>query len=50
VKVLWVFDSAGEAESFRAALQKLRSEGRAAPALVGVPRTRIVEQVQAERY
>jgi hypothetical protein len=44
------FDGEGEAEVFRAALRELWGDGRAAPALAGAPRTRIVEQVRAERY
>ncbi len=50
VKVDLEFDSMSEAEAFRAALENLWGSGRAAPALVGSPRTRIVEAVQSEEY
>ena len=44
------FDSVDEAEAFRTALQGLWSSRRAAPALAGAPRTRIVEEVLSEEY
>lgn len=44
------FDSLGEAEAFHAALEDLWESGRAAPALVGNPRVRIVEAVLGEEY
>lgn len=50
VKVDLDFDTLGEAEAFRAALEELWSSGRAAPALRGAPRSMLVEQVQAEEY
>jgi hypothetical protein len=50
VKLDLEFDSSGEAEAFRVALQSLWGSGRAAPALVGSPQARIVEQVQSEEY
>ncbi len=50
VKIDLDFDSVSKAEAFRAALQNLWSSGRAAPALVGLPQTRIVEEVASEEY
>ena len=50
VKVDLEFDTSSEAEAFRAALEDLWGSGRAAPALVGKPQTRIVEAVQSEEY
>jgi hypothetical protein len=50
VKVDLEFNSSSEAETFRAALQDLWRSGRAAPALVGSPQARIVEEVQSEQY
>jgi hypothetical protein len=50
VKVDLEFDTSSEAEAFRAALEDLWGSGRAAPALVGSPKTRIVEAVQSEEY
>ena len=44
------FDSVDEAEAFRTALQGWWGSGRAAPALAGAPRTRIVEEVLSEEY
>jgi hypothetical protein len=44
------FDTVGEAEAFRASLRALWGSGRAAPALVGSPQARIVEEVQSETY
>lgn len=48
VKIDLDFDSADEAEAFRAALQRLWSSGRAAPALAGSPQAQILEEVLAE--
>lgn len=48
VKIDLDFDSVGEAEAFRLALQRLWGSGRAAPALAGTPQTQIVEEVLAE--
>lgn len=42
------FESLLEAVAFRGALEQLWSSGRAAPALAGTPRTRIVEEAFAE--
>lgn len=50
VKIDLDFDSVGDAEAFRAALQDLWGSSRAAPALAGTPKTRIVEEVMAEQY
>ena len=50
IKVDLEFSSSSEAEAFRAALQDLWGSGRAAPALVGSPQARIVEEVQSEEY
>ena len=50
VKIDLDFDNASKAEEFRAALQVLWGSGRAVPALVGPPQTRIVEQVLSEEY
>jgi hypothetical protein len=50
IKVDLEFDTSSEAEAFRAALEDLWGSGRAAPALVGSPKTRIVEAVQSEEY
>jgi hypothetical protein len=50
IKVDLEFDTSSEAEAFRAALENLWGSGRAAPALVGSPKTRIVEAVQSEEY
>jgi len=50
VKVDLEFDSASEAEAFRAALQSLWRSGRATPALAGSPQTRIVETVESREY
>jgi hypothetical protein len=50
VKIDLDFDSVSEAEAFRGALRELWGSGRAAPALVGAPQTRIVEEVQSEQY
>lgn len=50
VKIDLDFESVAAAESFREALQELWGSGRAAPALAGAPRTRIVEEVQSEEY
>ena len=45
------FDSASEAEAFLAALRRdVWASRRAAPALVGSPRARIVEAVESEEY
>ena len=44
------FDTAAEAEACRAALHELWKSRQAAPALSGVPRVRIVESVEDERY
>ena len=44
------FDSVPDAEAFRAALEELWLSGRAAPALSGSGRTRIVEEVMSEEY
>lgn len=44
------FDTPSEAESFRAALEGLWASGRAAPALVGSPRARILETVESKEY
>jgi hypothetical protein len=44
------FDDVPKAEAFRVALEQLWGSGRAAPALAGSPRTRIVEQVLSEEY
>jgi hypothetical protein len=44
VKIDLDFDSVDEAEAFRTALQGLWGSGRAAPALSGAPKTRIVEE------
>lgn len=44
------FDSVGEAESFRSALEDLWGSGRAAPALAGSPQARIVEAVESKEY
>ena len=48
VKIDLEFDSVDDAESFRGRLETMWSSGRAAPALAGSPRTRIVEEVLAE--
>jgi hypothetical protein len=48
VKVDLEFDSADEAEAFRAALRELWGSGRAAPALAGTPQATIVEAVFSE--
>jgi hypothetical protein len=48
VKIDLDFDGVPEAEAFRAALEHLWGSERAAPALAGAPRTRIVEEVLAE--
>ena len=50
VKIDLDFESLGEAEAFRGALQALWGSGRAAPALAGAPQTRIVEEVLSEEY
>jgi hypothetical protein len=50
VKIDLDFDTPSEAKAFRVKLQGLWGSGRAAPALVGSPRTRIVEVVQAEDF
>jgi hypothetical protein len=50
IKVDLEFNSSSEAQAFRAALQDLWGSGRAAPALVGSPQARIVEEVQSEEY
>ena len=44
------FDSTAEAESFQSALTDLWRSARAAPALGGTPRTRIVESVESREY
>jgi len=44
------FDTSSEAESFRVALEGLWGSGRAAPALVGRPQARILEQVESGEY
>ena len=44
------FESVADAEAFRGALERLWSSGRAAPALAGAPRTRIVEEAFAEEF
>jgi hypothetical protein len=50
IKIDLDFDSVGEAEAFRDALQNLWGSSRAAPALAGAPQTRIVEEVLSEAY
>jgi hypothetical protein len=50
VKIDLDFDDVRKAEAFRSALQELWGSGRAAPALAGAPRTRIVEEVLSEEY
>ncbi len=50
IKLDLEFDSSREAEAFRAALQGLWGSGRAAPALVGSPQARIVEEVEDKEY
>lgn len=47
IKVDLEFDTVGEAESCRAALEELWTSGRAAPALSGKPTTRVLEKVEA---
>jgi hypothetical protein len=44
------FDSLGEAESFKLALQELWRSPQAAPALGGTPRVRIVDIVEHKSY
>ena len=44
------FDNSGEAQSFRAALERLWGSGRAAPALAGTPQARILETVERKEY
>jgi hypothetical protein len=44
------FDSLGEAESFKLALQELWRSPQAAPALGGTPRVRIVDMVERKSY
>jgi hypothetical protein len=44
------FDTTGEAEACRAALRRLWSSPEVAPALVGSPQVRIVEQVEDQAY
>ena len=44
------FDTQGEAEAFRTALEQLWRSPGAAPALGGTPRARIVDVVEARRY
>jgi len=45
------FESAGEAEAFRDALERnVWRSRRAAPALTGSPQTRIIEAVENEEY
>ena len=48
VKIDLEFDSIEEAVAFCGALEQLWTSGRAAPALAGTPRTRIVEEAFAE--
>jgi hypothetical protein len=48
VKIDLDFDSVSDAEAFRSALERLWASGRAAPALAGAPRTRIVEEAFAD--
>jgi hypothetical protein len=50
VKIDLDFEDVDKAEAFRAALGDLWRSGRAAPALAGAPRTRIVEEVLSEEY
>ncbi len=50
VKVDLEFDTLGDAEAFRAALEDMWGSGRAAPALVGSPQVRIVEAVRDREY
>jgi hypothetical protein len=50
VRVDLEFDSVPEAEAFGTALEELWRSGRAAPALSGSGRTRIVEEVMSEEY
>jgi hypothetical protein len=44
------FDTAGEAQSFRVALEGLWESRRAAPALAGKPQARILEAVESKEY
>jgi hypothetical protein len=44
------FDTAAQAEAFHGALEELWRSGRAAPALAGRPRVRIVETVESASY
>jgi hypothetical protein len=44
------FDTAGEAQSFRTALEGLWGSGRAAPALAGEPQARLLETVESKEY
>ncbi len=45
------FESAGEAEAFRDALERdVWRSRRAAPALAGSPQTRIIEAMENEEY
>jgi len=44
------FDSRGEAEAFKLGLEELWHSPQAAPALGGIPRTRIVDIVESRLY
>ena len=44
------FDSRGEAEAFKMALEEVWRSPQAAPALGGVPRARIVDVVELKAY
>ena len=44
------FDTVGEAQSFRTALEGLWGSGEAAPALAGKPQARILEAVESKEY
>jgi hypothetical protein len=44
------FDSRGEAEAFKLALEELWRSPQAAPALGGTPRVRVVDIVEAREY
>jgi hypothetical protein len=44
------FDSAGQAEAFLVGMREVWRSPQAAPALVGNPRARIVEAVEATEY
>jgi len=50
IEVDLVFDSRGEAETFKLGLEELWRSPHAAPALGGTPRARIVDMVESRQY